>query len=131
MVKVVDVFVYRSYILNKLDESKYDLAYKDELSNYNNFNKFIQSVDCNGDYIYMVGYNIKTCNGNKWMPVFSSDYGRLKIKVNKEIKIKYKKYERKQILWTILMHLYARGGKGNSTMSCIPLEIGRMIYQFL
>ena len=107
MAKVVDVFLYRDYILGKIDESKYHLAYKSELPKYNNFTKFIQSQDEKGDYIYMVGYHINTCYGTKWMPIFNHNYGKLKEKINQEIKVKYKKYERKQLLWTVLMHLYA------------------------
>ena len=131
MNKVVDVFLYRDYVLGKIDESKYHLAYKSELPKYNNFTKFIQSCDKKGNYIYMVGYHINTCNGIKWMPVFNHNYGKLKEKVNKELKIKYKKYEKRQILWMILIHLYSRGGKGNSVGMSIPLEVGRIICQFL
>ena len=122
MVKPVDVYLYRQYVLGKIGWSNYNLVYPNDLPKYINYTKYIQTKDPISDvFIYMVGYYINTIDHNKWMPVFNHDYGRLKEEVIKEIKMKHKEYMKRWRMNIVIgFHI-----------NYIPLELCHIICSFL
>ena len=95
----VDVWKYRDIILNGLSNDKYVVIPAKDIENYKHFTKFIQSHTIKNNIFvpssFMVGYNIETIDGDKWMPVFNHLYGRNKDALNNQFRDKYKQ---KQIL---------------------------------
>ena len=65
----------------------------------------------------------------KMIPMIHNDIRINKNKVVYELKKEYIKKEREK-MWNILIHLNARGGKGNSTGLSVPIEIGHHIWKY-
>ena len=87
----VDVWKYRNIILGGLNPDMYVLAPFYDLDKYSGYTKYVQtSYDFLGQTTFMVGYNIKTIDGEKWMPVFCHYYGQIRNKLNYQFLIKYR-----------------------------------------
>ena len=90
----VDVWKYRDIILNGLSNDKYVVIPAKDIEKYKYFTKFIQSHTIENNIFvpssFMVGYNIETIDGLKWMPVFNHLYGRNKDALNNQFRDIYK-----------------------------------------
>ena len=93
----VDVWKYREIILNGISCKNHVVIPVEDIEKYKHFTKFINShIIKNNIFIpfsFMVGYNIETIDGYKWMPVFNHQYGRDKEALNKQFLEKYKKLQ--------------------------------------
>ena len=113
-----DVFTYRKIVLNTLPTNtnkKYIIIKNKDYIPLNIPNYIIR------DNEYVIGYNIDTVNGLKYMPVFSHNLGRLKNKMNSEFILKYKEYitrEKNRKINT----LYTIG---------LPYELCELTYNFI
>lgn len=88
---VVNVWKYRDIILGGLNPDMYIIAPFYDLDKYNGCTKYVQtSYDFLGQTTFMVGYNVKTINGDKWMPVFCHYHGKIRDAVNEQFLFKYK-----------------------------------------
>ena len=88
---VVNVWKYRDIILGGLNPDMYIIAPFYDLDKYNGCTKYVQSsYDFLGQTTFMVGYNVKTINGGKWMPVFCHYHGKIRDAVNEQFLVKYK-----------------------------------------
>jgi hypothetical protein len=74
---MVNYVTYRDYVLNKKDIKK-----------YSNYTRLLFNRD---PMIYMVGYNIPTIDGQRWMPIFNHVLGRIKNRMNEEFFSNYHK----------------------------------------
>jgi hypothetical protein len=86
-----DVFTYREIILNLYeshvnDDTKYII-----INNFDSISKTVPHFLIR-DNEYVIGYNIDTINGIKYMPVFNHNLGQIKNKMNLEFIINYKEY---------------------------------------
>ena len=98
-------------------------------------------------HVYCVGYIVETipygngCSG-KFMPIYTNKTGDERIRMNLEFKEEYKKYLKNielKKMWTILITLLSAKIPSKvgfcrelvETTSCIPIEIGHIIYKFL
>ena len=87
----VDVWKYRNIVLGGLSPDMYVLAPFYDLGKYCGYTKYVQSsYDFLGQTTFMVGYNIKTIEGLKWMPVFCHYHGKIRDAVNEQFLIKYR-----------------------------------------
>ena len=93
----VDVWKYREIILNGISCKNHVVIPVEDVEKYKNFTKFINShIIKNNIFIpfsFMVGYNIETIDGYKWMPVFNHQYGRDKEALNNQFLEKYKQLQ--------------------------------------
>ena len=86
--KVFDYTNYRQVVLNYIDSSKYHLVNHKDYQKYKNYTTYIFDFDYKKQkpLNHMVGYFIPTIDGKKWMPIFNHDDGRLRNKLNLELK---------------------------------------------
>ena len=93
----VDIWEYKDIILNGLsDESQIIIPIKD-IEKYKYFTKFIHSHIIKSNIFipssYVVGYNIMTIDGFKWMPVFNQYHVTNRNILNKQFKEKCKQLQ--------------------------------------
>ena len=86
-----DVFTYRKIVLNIYHQRVTNNTKYIIINNFNSISKTVPHFLIR-DNEYVIGYNIDTVNGLKYMPVFSHNLGRLKNKMNSEFTLKYKEY---------------------------------------
>ena len=88
---VINVWKYRNIILGGLNPDMYIIAPFYDLDKYSGCTKYVQSsYDFLGQTTFMVGYNVKTINGERWMPVFCHYHGKIRAAVNEQFLVKYK-----------------------------------------
>jgi hypothetical protein len=89
--KVFDYTNYRQVVLNYIDSSKYHLVNHKDYQKYKNYTTYIFDFDYKKQkpLNHMVGYFIPTIDDKKWMLIFNHDDGRLRNKLNLELKEAY------------------------------------------
>jgi hypothetical protein len=89
--QVFDYSSYRKIVLNSINPSKYHLVNHKDYQTYKNYTKYIFEFNNKKQepLNHMVGYYIPTIDGKKWMPIFNHDIGRLRNKLNIELKEAY------------------------------------------
>lgn len=82
---------YRQVVLNYINSSKYHLINHENYQKYKHYTTYIFEFDYKNQkpLNHMIGYFIPTIDGTKWMPIFNHDDGRLRNKLNIELKETY------------------------------------------